>query len=783
MSKFSGSVLFLLFLFVGDSYALVELEEVSNPSYYGNASTLQAEDVKRTMEHNAEKSNLNFSALDTSKAAKPYVNALAPADISLDWYDTDQEPGVWIHKKHSGTTWERVGSHGVQYLPDCAGIAAGLCVNTGNGKLYYHNNTAVVEVGTASGSYTLPTASANTLGGIKVGARLTITDGVLSADVQSGTGAVDSVNGATGTIVLDADDISDASTTKKFTTSAEKATWNAKQNTLVAGTDYLAPTGSAAGLTGFPTLNQNTTGSAARLSTARTIAGSVFDGTANIDISYENLLGTPTLGTAAALDVGTAANNVVRLNGSGQLPAMDGSLLTGISGSIPSGTIGQGLQYNSTTTVAPIDYAPLAFTDNVSRNSTTGVVSVPVTATPTSGSAVPLTSGGAYTAIGGKQDTLVSGENIKTINNTSLLGGGNIDIAGGTGGYVTLSAVPYSDVPCTTGQYGKYESTGYLCTDGFWTSKWTLTTHSNASPVTYILTIDGTGWNGTDSVSVGGSIYIADGDKTGLSGTVSITVTPGTGREATCSGTRITGSASPYSFDASGDSTLNCTFSDIVAASFAGSPGTTETFESGTGAFITGTNFSETDPQSIINTYSTTQYKNGTHSAYFGFTGAESNFNFIKADAGSGDSGFTLSYWLRIGSLSAWNNEILFSMSQHSTMPYSYGENALATMLSDQNGGTNYKVIVYDYMGGSSVSGTINYPTGTWIKLQYEFRSGGTSDIKIYNSSNVLQETISVSNTPSLAIRYFYWGEVLSANQTALRPFYIDDVQYNSTNP
>lgn len=33
--------------------------------------------------------------------------------------------------------------------------------------------------------YTLPTADATTLGGIKVGTRLSITDGVLSADVQT----------------------------------------------------------------------------------------------------------------------------------------------------------------------------------------------------------------------------------------------------------------------------------------------------------------------------------------------------------------------------------------------------------------------------------------------------------------------------------------------------------------------------------------------------------------------------------------------------------------------
>lgn len=44
------------------------------------------------------------------------------------------------------------------------------------------------------------------------------------------------------------------------------------------------------------------------------------------------------------------------------------------------------------------------------------------------------------TAIQGKQDTLVSGTNIKTINNQSLLGSGNIDIQGGGGGGKTISA-------------------------------------------------------------------------------------------------------------------------------------------------------------------------------------------------------------------------------------------------------------------------------------------------------------------------------------------------------
>jgi hypothetical protein len=46
----------------------------------------------------------------------------------------------------------------------------------------------------------------------------------------------------------------------------------------IAGTDYLTPSGSAAALTSFPTLNQNTTGSAATLTTPRNIQGTGGNG-------------------------------------------------------------------------------------------------------------------------------------------------------------------------------------------------------------------------------------------------------------------------------------------------------------------------------------------------------------------------------------------------------------------------------------------------------------------------------------------------------------------------
>ena len=50
------------------------------------------------------------------------------------------------------------------------------------GKMIFEEGATVEGLSGGGGSYTLPTASADTLGGVKVGSGLTITNGVLSAD-------------------------------------------------------------------------------------------------------------------------------------------------------------------------------------------------------------------------------------------------------------------------------------------------------------------------------------------------------------------------------------------------------------------------------------------------------------------------------------------------------------------------------------------------------------------------------------------------------------------------
>lgn len=60
-----------------------------------------------------------------------------------------------------------------------------------------------------------------------------------------------------------------------------------------------------------------------------TVAG--YGITDSFDGAYGSLTGSPTLGTAAALDVGTGANNIPQLDSNGKLAAIDGSQLTGVS--------------------------------------------------------------------------------------------------------------------------------------------------------------------------------------------------------------------------------------------------------------------------------------------------------------------------------------------------------------------------------------------------------------------------------------------------------------------
>ena len=95
-----------------------------------------------------------------------------------------------------------------------------------------------------------------------------------------------SFNSATGTFSMSAASVSN----NGYLAASDFTTFNNKQNALTAGTDYLAPNGSAIALTNFPTLNQNTTGNAAtatKLAATKNINGVAFDGSASINIDAD----------------------------------------------------------------------------------------------------------------------------------------------------------------------------------------------------------------------------------------------------------------------------------------------------------------------------------------------------------------------------------------------------------------------------------------------------------------------------------------------------------------
>jgi len=123
-----------------------------------------------------------------------------------------------------------------------------------------------------------------------------------------------SFNSSTGTISM----TTASASSNGYLSSTDFTTFNNKQNAITAGVDYLAPNGSAAALTNFPTLNQNTTGNAAtatKLAATRNINGVAFDGSTNITVPADgSTLSGSTLAsniTASSLtSVGTITSGV-----------------------------------------------------------------------------------------------------------------------------------------------------------------------------------------------------------------------------------------------------------------------------------------------------------------------------------------------------------------------------------------------------------------------------------------------------------------------------------------
>ena len=134
------------------------------------------------------------------------------------------------------------------------------------------------------------------------------------------------LSGTTKTVVID-------STTGQLGAAVSNGASGTVTNVAVdGGTTGLTTSGGPVTSSGTITLGgtlavANGGTGAATAAGARTNLGIATVGSSG---AYSDLTGTPTLGTAAALSVGTSANQVVQLDGSSKLPAVDGSLLTNV---------------------------------------------------------------------------------------------------------------------------------------------------------------------------------------------------------------------------------------------------------------------------------------------------------------------------------------------------------------------------------------------------------------------------------------------------------------------
>jgi len=102
---------------------------------------------------------------------------------------------------------------------------------------------------------------------------------------------------------------------------ANKKITELTEETSPAGADLLALVDD---VSGTPTTKKVTATNLMTLAPVQSVAGQ----TGTVTLSNTDISG---LGTAATQDTGTSANNVVQLDGTAKLPAVDGSQLTGIS--------------------------------------------------------------------------------------------------------------------------------------------------------------------------------------------------------------------------------------------------------------------------------------------------------------------------------------------------------------------------------------------------------------------------------------------------------------------
>lgn len=209
---------------------------------------------------------------------------------------------------------------------------------------------------------------------------------------------------------------------------------------------------------------------------------------------------------------------------------------------------------------------------------------------------------------------------------------------------------------------------------------------------------------------------------------------------------------------------------------FPGAPGDTETFENSAGNFCT-QSFTEVDPDGLVNTYSSDYYYGGAHSVFFDISASPTGKDYIRADLGSSRSAFSISFWIRMPATPGGFMTVA-TLTNNTTNPTNFGDNSFNIIWQASN-----KIATYDYKGGSYTGGSTALTSGAWYRFDMSFTKNTASNLKIYNSSLTLVDTINVT-PPNIDIRYFAIGGIDNYGTPAnTRLFYVDDIIFNTTAP
>jgi hypothetical protein len=189
------------------------------------------------------------------------------------------------------------------------------------------------------------------------------------------SGPTNLASGVTGTLA-----VGNGGTGATTLSGLVKGNGTGAMTSAVVGTDYLAPTGSAASLTNFPTLNQNTTGNAANVTGVVAVANG---GTGAATLTgYVKGAGTATMTASATIPVADISGTLPVANGGTGAATLSGMVKGNGTGAMTAATAGTDYQAPLTLTTTGTGAASLSGTTlNIPSVSTVRLNSDEFTAT------------------------------------------------------------------------------------------------------------------------------------------------------------------------------------------------------------------------------------------------------------------------------------------------------------------------------------------------------------------------------------------------------------------